>query len=81
MRTATLAYDAVALVAALVKTQGAQRFSEPVLTNPSGFAGIDGLFRFRSDGTNERGLAVFRVSPTGGQIISPSPRSFNASGM
>ena len=28
VRTATLAYDAVALVAALVKTQGAQRFSE-----------------------------------------------------
>ena len=32
-----------------------------VLTNPSGFAGIDGLFRFRADGTNERGLAVMRV--------------------
>ena len=61
VRTATLAYDAVALVAALVKTQGAQRFSEQVLTNPSGFAGIDGLFRFRPDGTNERGLAVMRV--------------------
>ena len=33
VRTATLAYDAVALVAALVKTQGAQRFSEQMLTN------------------------------------------------
>ena len=32
VRTATLAYDAVALVAALVKTQDAQRFSEQVLT-------------------------------------------------
>ena len=42
VRTATLAYDAVALVAALVKTQGAQRFSEEVLTTASGFAGIDG---------------------------------------
>ena len=54
VRTATLAYDAVALVAALVKTQGPQRFSETALTNPSGFAGIDGVFRFRPDGTNER---------------------------
>ena len=61
VRTATLAYDAVALVAALARTQGTQRFSPEVLTNPSGFAGIDGLFRFRSDGTNERGLAVMRV--------------------
>ncbi len=42
VRTATLAYDAVALVAALVKTQGAQRFSDEVLTNTSGFTGIDG---------------------------------------
>ena len=46
-------------------TQGTQRFSPEVLTNPSGFAGIDGLFRFRADGTNERGLAVMKVG-TGG---------------
>ena len=83
VRTATLAYDAVALVAALVKTQPdpAQRFSPQVLTNPSGFTGIDGLFRFRADGTNERGLAVLRVTPSGPQTISPPPRSFGASGI
>lgn len=80
MRTATLAYDATALVAALVKTQGQQRFTEEVLTNPSGFAGIDGIFRFKADGTNERGLAVLRVGPSGGQVISPPPKSFGASG-
>jgi branched-chain amino acid transport system substrate-binding protein len=76
VRTATLSYDAVALVAALVKTQGPQRFSEQVLTNSSGFAGIDGVFRFRPDGPNERGLAVLRVTPSGGQVVSPAPRSF-----
>ncbi len=76
VRTATLAYDAVALVAALVKTQDAQRFSEETLTVSSGFAGIDGVFRFRPDGTNERGLAVMRVAPSGGQVVSPAPRSF-----
>src|SRR5262249_22143380 len=80
-RTASLAYDAVALVAALTKTQGQQRFSEAVLTNSSGFTGIDGLFRFRPDGTSQRGLAVMRVSPTGGQILSPAPRSFGTSGI
>ena len=79
VRTASLAYDAVALVAALVKTQGRQRFSDDVLTNSSGFTGIDGLFRFRPDGTNQRGLAVLRVSPTGGQIISPPPKGFGGS--
>jgi len=80
VRTATLAYDAVALLAALVKTQGPQRFSEQVLTSASGFAGIDGLFRFRSDGTNQRGLAVLRVGPTGGQVVSPPPRAFGPPG-
>ena len=78
VRTATLAYDATALVAALVKTQGTQRFSEQVLTNASGFAGIDGVFRFLPQGTNERGLAVLRVTPTGGQVVSPAPKSFQS---
>ncbi|MEJ2623439.1 MAG: penicillin-binding protein activator [Pseudolabrys sp.] len=76
VRTATLSYDAVALIAALVKTQGVQRFSPQILTNQSGFAGIDGIFRFRRDGTNDRGLAVMRVTPSGGQVVSPSPSSF-----
>ena len=78
VRTATLAYDAVALVAALARTQGGQRFSSEVLTNPSGFAGIDGLFRFRADGTNERGLAVMRVASAGSVAVAGSPKSFGA---
>ena len=78
LRPATLAYDAVSLVAALVKTQGAARFSEEVLTNASGFAGIDGVFRFRPDGTNQRGLAVMRVTTSGPQVISPAPKSFGS---
>jgi substrate-binding family protein len=78
VRTATLAYDAVALVAALARTQGGQRFAPEVLTSASGFAGIDGLFRFRPDGTNERGLAVMRVAAGGGQPVAGSPKSFGA---
>jgi ABC-type branched-subunit amino acid transport system substrate-binding protein len=78
VRTATLAYDAVALVAALARTQGSHRFSAEVLTNPSGFAGIDGLFRFRADGSNERGLAVMRVASGGGVAVAGSPKSFGA---
>lgn len=78
VRTATLAYDAVALVAALARTQGGKRFSGEVLTNPSGFAGIDGLFRFRPDGSNERGLAVMKVATGGAQAVAGSPKSFGA---
>ena len=80
VRPATLAYDAVSLVAALVKTQGPARFAEETLTNNSGFAGIDGVFRFRPDGTSQRGLAVMRVTSSGGQVVSPAPKAFSASG-
>jgi len=58
--------------------QGAQRFAAETLTNPSGFAGIDGLFRFRADGTNERGLAVMKVTQGGGTPVAGSPKSFGA---
>ena len=78
VRTATLAYDAVALTAALSRTQGGKRFQSDVLLNTSGFAGIDGLFRFRADGTNERGLAVMRVTSAGPVSVAGSPKSFGA---
>ena len=80
VRTATLVYDSTALVAALVRNQAGQPISDQTLTNPSGFAGIDGIFRFKPDGTNERGLAVMRVASGGGQIVSPTPKSFGGSG-
>jgi ABC-type branched-subunit amino acid transport system substrate-binding protein len=79
VRTATLAYDAVALVAALARSANAQRFGPDVLASASGFAGIDGLFRFRPDGSNERGLAVMRVASGGSQPVAGSPKSFGAS--
>ena len=73
-RIATLSYDAVSLAAALVRTQGSQRFSEPVLTNPSGFAGADGVFRFKSDGTNDRALAVLEIRNGAATTVSPAPK-------
>lgn len=76
VRTATLSYDAVLLAAALTQTQGSDRFSQRVLTSPSGFQGIDGIFRFRSDGTNERGLAVLQITAGGTRVASPAPQSF-----
>jgi ABC-type branched-subunit amino acid transport system substrate-binding protein len=79
VRTATLAYDAVSLVAALVKTQGPQRFSEQTLTTPSGFSGVDGVFRFKPEGTNERGLSIVRVTSSGPQQQAPAPKAFTGS--
>jgi branched-chain amino acid transport system substrate-binding protein len=75
-RLATLAYDAVSLVAALARTQGPQRFSEKVLVNASGFNGADGVFRFRPEGPDERGLAVMQIGAGAASVLSAAPRSF-----
>lgn len=77
-RIATLAYDATALVAALARQQGTQRYSETVLTNSSGFSGQDGVFRFRTDGFNERGLAVYQVGNGIATIVQAAPKSFGS---
>ncbi len=73
-RLASVAYDATTLAAALARTGD---FSLPALTQPSGFLGVDGIFRFVPDGGVERGLAVFEVEPNGFRVIEPSPRSFD----
>lgn len=77
-RIATLSYDAVSLVAALARTQGGARFSDNALTNSSGFNGADGVFRFRGDGPNERGLAILQINNGAAVTASPAPRSFTS---
>lgn len=80
-RTASLAYDAVSLVAQLVKTQGPNRFTEEVLTSRSGFAGVDGVFRFRNDGTCERSLSVMEIRGNAARVIQAAPNNFNSAAL
>jgi ABC-type branched-subunit amino acid transport system substrate-binding protein len=80
-RLATLSFDAVSLAAALVRTQGSQRFAEGVLTNPAGFAGADGVFRFRPDGTSDRALAVHELRNGNLVTVSAAPRTLPAPGL
>ena len=75
-RLSTLAYDSVSLVVALAHTQAAPHFGAAVLTNPSGFRGADGVFRFLPDGRNERGLAVMQIGNGTTTILAPAPRDF-----
>ncbi len=76
-RIAALGYDAAALAAALAgRTDRAPRFPAAALMSPDGFSGIEGLFRFRPDGSAERGLAVWRVARTGFEIVVPAPTGF-----
>jgi branched-chain amino acid transport system substrate-binding protein len=77
---ASLAYDAVSLVALLAPGPAYHRYTMAALTDPNGFAGVDGIFRFHADGSVERGLAVLAVEPSGFAVISPAPVTFQASG-
>ena len=78
IRLATLSYDAVTLAAALARMQGVQGFSEAMLTNPAGFAGADGVFRFNPDGTNSRSLTVQEIRGGTAVAISGAPRTLVA---
>lgn len=75
-RLATLGYDAAALAAVLAQRPHDSGFSAAALTDPSGFAGVDGIFRFRPDGQVERGLAVLEIERNGTKVISPAPETF-----
>jgi ABC-type branched-subunit amino acid transport system substrate-binding protein len=75
-RLASLAYDAVSLAVSLSQGLPGQRYSPAQLTRPSGFAGVDGLFRLLPDGTCERGLAILEVREGGPVVIDPAPSSF-----
>jgi ABC-type branched-subunit amino acid transport system substrate-binding protein len=79
-RIATLGYDAMSLVVLLSRGQPYRRFTAAALTDPNGFSGIDGIFRFRSDGTADRGLAVLQVGANGFTTVDPAPRSFQGAG-
>lgn len=76
---AAVAYDAAALVVAL-SADGALETSE--LINRDGFLGVNGLFRFRDDGTAERSLAIMEIDPsvedgTGVKEVLPVSPSFD----
>jgi ABC-type branched-subunit amino acid transport system substrate-binding protein len=75
-RLASLGYDAAALAGALAQGAGGEPFSQQAILNPSGFTGVDGLFRFAPSGLVQRGLAVLEVEPQGDVVISPAPQTF-----
>ncbi len=76
-RLASLGYDSVLLVNSLA---GGWAYGKPfpkgALTNPQGFAGIDGVFRFTPGGIAERGLEVQQIGNGAIVTVSPAPRVF-----
>ncbi len=78
---AGLAYDGIAAIGALVKAGKADALTVEALTQPSGFVGVNGIFRLLADGTNERGLAVAQIQDKQVVVIDPAPRSFGGAGL
>lgn len=78
LRLATLAYDAVALAGRLARLKTGGDFSAEAITNPNGWAGVDGVFRFLPDGRVERGLAVIEIQGDRGVVVSPAPSTFTS---
>lgn len=77
---AGLAYDGVAAIGALVRSNSGDALSRASLTQGSGFVGVNGVFRLLADGSNERGLAVAQIQNNQVTVIDPAPRSFGGAG-
>jgi len=75
-RLATLAYDGVALAGQLARLKPGGDFSAEAITNPNGWSGVDGIFRFLPDGRSERALAVIEVQSGRGVVVGPAPTTF-----
>ena len=80
-RVASLGYDAVALAAVLERRATAEgafvAYTVDRITQPVGFSGIDGIFRFLANGQVQRGLAVLTVEPESFVELDPAPQSFD----
>jgi branched-chain amino acid transport system substrate-binding protein len=76
-RLASLGYDAVLLVTRIAGDwRTGTAFPSARLTDPGGFDGVDGAFRFNRDGVVERALEVQQAGPTGSTVVSAAPRGF-----
>lgn len=76
----SLAYDGVAAISALVRAGNRNALTTSGLTQNAGFAGVNGAFRLRRDGTNERALSVATVRNGQVVILDPAPTGFSGFG-
>ena len=73
-RLASLSYDAATMAISLAALPVAERYAAANLTRPSGFPGVDGTVRLKSDGMAERGLAVLEIEKYRSVVIDAAPR-------
>ena len=77
LRLSSLGYDSVLLVARVAQNwRVGSAFPVARLTDPDGFIGIDGAFRFMPNGLSERMLEVQEVQPGRFMTIDAAPKVF-----
>jgi len=77
IRLASLAYDAVTLVANLAMPTAGTGIDAAMLTDSQGFVGpANGLYRLNENGTSDRKLAVMEVTSGGVKVIDPAKNHF-----
>ena len=62
------------------RSQGGSPFSTARVTQPAGFAGVNGPFRFGPSGRVQRNLAIIEVRNGQAVVIERAARSFDAVG-
>lgn len=79
LRISSLGYDSVLLVARVAQNwKVGSSFPTGRLTDPEGFVGVDGAFRFFANGQSERMLEVREIQAGKFVIIDTAPSSFIA---
>lgn len=77
LRLSSLGYDSVLLVARVARDwRPGTKFPVSQLTDPQGFIGVDGAFRFTANGLTERMLEVQEIQSGKFVTISPAPTQF-----
>jgi branched-chain amino acid transport system substrate-binding protein len=76
-RLATIAYDATLLAILLAGGPNGPDYTATALTDPAGFSGVDGIFRFEGNGVVERGLAIMEIHDGFVDVREPAPTSFD----
>lgn len=77
LRLSSLGYDTVLLVARVARDwRPGTRFPVAQLTDPQGFIGVDGAFRFNANGLSDRMLEVQEIQAGKFVTISPAPSQF-----
>lgn len=78
-RLSSLGYDAALLVVRIAQAWTIdQPFPIGELSDPGGFSGVDGAFRFGSGGIAQRALEVQQIRASGFTIVSPAPTGFGS---